>query len=69
MPLGALLCPHVSRSMLIAQAGQGSLQEALHTGEAGPLGGGKCLAQVLCDLINAIWPGKIVGIARGGSTL
>ena len=24
-----------------------------------------CHAQVLCDLINAIWPGKIVGISRG----
>eukprot|EP00435_Cladocopium_sp_Y103_P045721 s672_g13.t1 len=36
-----------------AAAGKGSLQEALQTGE------------VLCDLINAIWPGKIVGISRG----
>ena len=36
-----------------AAAGKGSLQEALQTGE------------VLCDLINAIWDGKIVGISRG----
>ncbi|CAK9025133.1 unnamed protein product [Durusdinium trenchii] len=36
-----------------AAAGQASLQEALQTGE------------VLCDLVNAIWPGRIVGVSRG----
>mmetsp|Transcript_9014 Transcript_9014/g.21571 ORF Transcript_9014/g.21571 Transcript_9014/m.21571 type:complete len:584 (+) Transcript_9014:24-1775(+) len=38
-----------------ASVGRGSLQDALQSGE------------VLCDLINAIWPGRIVGIARGPS--
>eukprot|EP00930_Biecheleria_cincta_P064653 TRINITY_DN5027_c0_g1_i1.p1 TRINITY_DN5027_c0_g1~~TRINITY_DN5027_c0_g1_i1.p1 ORF type:complete len:710 (+),score=117.86 TRINITY_DN5027_c0_g1_i1:31-2130(+) len=35
-----------------AASGKASLESALASGE------------VLCDLINAIWPGKIVGIAR-----
>ncbi|CAE7452862.1 TAGLN2 [Symbiodinium natans] len=39
-----------------ASVGSGSLQDALQSGE------------VLCDLINAIWPGRIVGIARGSAT-
>eukprot|EP00931_Biecheleriopsis_adriatica_P057088 TRINITY_DN33855_c0_g1_i1.p1 TRINITY_DN33855_c0_g1~~TRINITY_DN33855_c0_g1_i1.p1 ORF type:complete len:593 (-),score=120.67 TRINITY_DN33855_c0_g1_i1:30-1808(-) len=36
-----------------ASAGCSSLEAALQSGE------------VLCDLVNAIWPGRIVGIARG----
>ncbi|CAJ1349701.1 unnamed protein product [Effrenium voratum] len=38
-----------------AAAGQGTLQDALQSGE------------VLCDLINAIWPNRIVGISRGAA--
>merc|ERR1711879_84404 len=33
--------------------GQCTLQEALQSGE------------VLCDLVNAVWPGRITGILRG----
>jgi len=36
-----------------AARGEGSLEEALRSGEA------------LCDLVNAVWPGRIVGILRG----
>eukprot|EP00927_Polykrikos_kofoidii_P051547 TRINITY_DN45341_c0_g1_i1.p1 TRINITY_DN45341_c0_g1~~TRINITY_DN45341_c0_g1_i1.p1 ORF type:complete len:919 (+),score=173.33 TRINITY_DN45341_c0_g1_i1:96-2759(+) len=36
-----------------AATGEGSLEDALRSGEA------------LCDLINAVWPGRIVGILRG----
>lgn len=39
----------------IASVGSGSLQDALQSGE------------VLCDLMNAFWPGRIVGIARGSA--
>merc|ERR1711920_367755 len=36
-----------------AAEGECSLQVALRSGEA------------LCDLVNAVWPGRIVGILRG----
>jgi len=42
---------HVSSAE--ASVGQCTVQEALQSGEA------------LCDLVNAIWPGSIVGILRG----
>merc|ERR1712157_293328 len=40
-----------------AALGECSLQSSLASGEA------------LCDLVNAIWPGKIVGIHRGEKAL
>lgn len=40
-------------SVAAAAAGEQSLQDALQSGEA------------FCDLINAVWPGRIQGILRG----